>query len=156
MTGKARRHDDVTGPVLPHRRDDRLDGEERAEEVHPELRLKRVGVGDRRVRSVRDSGVRHEQVDRAEPLESVRIAACVSSRRVNTAQKRLALLDANKSEERVPVDDVSDIFAYAGRIREMAQQHLGRWRGTAQGACQARCQAPCQTRPRRRGGRSRL
>ena len=42
----------------------------------------------------------------------------------NTAQKRLALLDANKSEEGVPVDDVSDIFAHAGRIRETAQRYL--------------------------------
>ena len=42
----------------------------------------------------------------------------------NTAQKRLGLVDANKSEERVPVDDVSDIFAHAGRIRETVQRYL--------------------------------
>ena len=42
----------------------------------------------------------------------------------NTAQKRLGLFDANKSEERVPITDVSDIFAHAGRIRETAQRYL--------------------------------
>ena len=42
----------------------------------------------------------------------------------NTAQKRLGLFDANKSEERVHVDDVSDIFSHALRIRETAQRYL--------------------------------
>ena len=42
----------------------------------------------------------------------------------NTAQKRLGLFDANKKEEFVPVDEVSDIFAHAGRIRETAQRYL--------------------------------
>ena len=42
----------------------------------------------------------------------------------NNPQKRLGLLDANKSEERVAIDDVSDIFAHAGRIREKVRQYL--------------------------------
>lgn len=42
----------------------------------------------------------------------------------NRSQKRLGLIDANKSEERVPIDHVNDIFAYAGRIREATQRYL--------------------------------
>lgn len=42
----------------------------------------------------------------------------------NTAQKRLGLFDANKSEERVPITDVGDIFTHAGRIRETVQRYL--------------------------------
>ena len=42
----------------------------------------------------------------------------------NTAQKRIGLIDANKSEERVPIDQIGDIFAHAARIRETARRYL--------------------------------
>ena len=42
----------------------------------------------------------------------------------NTAQKRIGLIDANKSEERVAIDQIGDIFAQAGRIRETARRYL--------------------------------
>ena len=43
---------------------------------------------------------------------------------LNTAQKRLGLINAKKSEECVSIDRVSDIFAHAGRIRETTRRYL--------------------------------
>ena len=40
------------------------------------------------------------------------------------AQKRLGLFDANKSKVRAPIDDMSDIFAHAARIRETTRRYL--------------------------------
>lgn len=44
----------------------------------------------------------------------------------NTAQKKLGLIDATKSEERVPIDQIADIFVHADRIRETTRRYLGR------------------------------
>ncbi len=43
---------------------------------------------------------------------------------LNTAPKRLGLINAKKSEECVSIDRVSDIFAHAGRIRETTRRYL--------------------------------
>ena len=43
---------------------------------------------------------------------------------LNTAQKRLGLINAEKSEECVSIDHVSDIFAHAGRIQETTRRYL--------------------------------
>ena len=43
---------------------------------------------------------------------------------LNTAQKRLGLINAKKSEECVSIDHVSDIFAHAGRIQETTRRYL--------------------------------
>jgi hypothetical protein len=37
--------------------------------------------------------------------------------RFNTSQKHLGLIDENKNEEMVPIDDVDDIFKYADRLK---------------------------------------
>ena len=42
----------------------------------------------------------------------------------NTAHKRLGLFDANKSENRVLIKEVGDIFVHAGCLRETAQRYL--------------------------------
>ena len=44
----------------------------------------------------------------------------------NTAQKKLGLIDATKSEERVPIDQIADIFVHADRIRETTRRYLGK------------------------------
>ena len=42
----------------------------------------------------------------------------------NTAQKKIGLLDANKSEERIAIDQIGDIFVHADRIRETTRRYL--------------------------------
>jgi hypothetical protein len=41
----------------------------------------------------------------------------------NTAQKYLGLIDENKQEERVPIDDVDAIYQYADRIKEAVHRY---------------------------------
>lgn len=42
----------------------------------------------------------------------------------NTAQKKIGLIDGNKSEVRVAIDQIGDIFAHASRIRETTRRYL--------------------------------
>ena len=44
----------------------------------------------------------------------------------NTAQKKVGLIGADKSEERVAIGPIGDIFAHADRIRETARRYLGK------------------------------
>ena len=68
VAGETRYRHHVTGPVLPHRRDDRLDGIEGTEEIHAELGFQSIRVGFQSVRPEPDARIGHEQVDGTQPL----------------------------------------------------------------------------------------
>lgn len=62
----------------------------------------------------------------------------------NTAQKKVGLIGADKSEERVAIDQIGDIFAHADRIRETTRRYLGK---AAQSTPAARAEDSPPTEP---------